>query len=251
MTSQAIPTHPAASCLSPFEGESERNARFEDLYRHGLLNSYLTCYSDVMTNQEANDTISEFVRSKIREKVDDPETADALVPTTFPYGSKRPCLDTNYYETYNRDNVRLVDLFKTPIEEITPTGVRSGGVEDRYDAIVFATGFDAMTGALKRIDIRGEGGLALKDKWADGPHSYLGIRRGGVSEPVHDHRPVQPVSAEQHDRLDRTACGVDQRLYRLDGRQGSRHHRAVRDCRGRVGNPQRTPDQSDALSAGQ
>ncbi|MEP0068705.1 alpha/beta hydrolase fold domain-containing protein [Pyruvatibacter sp.] len=187
------------------EGDNERKARLETAWESGILTALTSSYMDVLSNQDANDLVSEFVRDKIRARVKDPETAETLAPKTYPLGTKRPCLDTNYYETYNRDNVRLVDLHKTPIQEITPTGVRTTSGEDSYDAIVFATGFDAMTGALERIDIRGVDDMALKDKWADGPHTYLGLSVAGFPNLFTITGPSSPsvlsnmiVSIEQH-----------------------------------------------------
>ncbi|WP_371135658.1 hypothetical protein [Reyranella sp.] len=125
-------------------------------------------------DKQANDTASEFVREKIRVIVRDPAVAELLAPKDHPIGTKRLCLDTNYYETYNRDNVTLVVARKTPIEEITPTGRRTRDAEYTFDSIAFATGFDAMTGALREIDVRGTGGVALADKWSTGPRTISG-----------------------------------------------------------------------------
>jgi cyclohexanone monooxygenase len=122
---------------------------------------------------------AEFVRSKIREIVADPQTAEALCPSTHPIGTKRICVDTGYYETYNRDNVTLVDVRRTPIERVTPGGLRTTAAEYNLDVIVFATGFDAITGAVLEIDIRGRGGRPLREKWADGPQAYLGLATAG------------------------------------------------------------------------
>ncbi|HZZ87653.1 MAG TPA: cyclohexanone monooxygenase, partial [Caulobacteraceae bacterium] len=122
---------------------------------------------------------AEFVRGKIREIVKDPAVAEKLAPKTYPVGSKRLCVDTGYYATFNRDNVTLVDLTEEPIERITPAGVKTGAREYAVDAIVYAIGFDAMTGALDKIDIRGKGGARLKDAWAAGPRTYLGLLVAG------------------------------------------------------------------------
>jgi cyclohexanone monooxygenase len=132
-----------------------------------------------LVNKEANDTASEFVRNKIRGMVKDPATAELLAPKDHPIGTKRLCLDTGYYETYNRPNVTLVDVRRDPIAEITPSGLRTGKQEFELDAIVFATGFDAMTGALREIDIRTSDGNVLADKWAGGPLTYLGLMVAG------------------------------------------------------------------------
>ena len=131
-----------------------------------------------MVDQEANDTAAEFVRDKIREKVRDPKLAELLTPKNT-IGCKRLCVDIGYYETFNRPNVSLVDVSESPVEAITRQGVKVGGKEYEVDAIVFATGFDAMTGALLKIDIRGKGGLALRDKWREGPRTYLGLGIAG------------------------------------------------------------------------
>jgi cyclohexanone monooxygenase len=131
-----------------------------------------------MLDQRANDTAAEFIRGKIRGIVRDPAVAALLTPQTV-VGCKRLCVDTGYYETFNRPNVTLVDLSAAPISRITPAGVVAGGREVALDALVFATGFDAMTGALERIDLRGRGGRTLKDKWSAGPRTYLGLATAG------------------------------------------------------------------------
>ena len=123
----------------------------------------------------ANDTAAEFVRPKIRATVHDPAVADALCPNGYPIGTKRICLDTGYFETFNRSNVALVNLRRIPIEAITPAGICTTDGEHPLDAIVFATGFDALTGSLLAMDIRGAGGVTLRDRWAEGPRNYLGL----------------------------------------------------------------------------
>ncbi|TAJ35985.1 MAG: NAD(P)/FAD-dependent oxidoreductase [Reyranella sp.] len=159
--------------------EEERNAAYEAKWQEGGSISYLYAYTDLLVNKQANDTASEFVRNKIRGMVKDPVTAELLAPKDHPIGTKRLCLDTGYYETYNRANVTLVDVRSDPIAEITPTGLRTGKKEFELDAIVFATGFDAMTGALREIDIRTSDGAVLADKWAGGPLTYLGLMVAG------------------------------------------------------------------------
>ena len=134
--------------------------------------------ADLLTDQQANDVVSEFVRDKIRSKVEDPQIAELLTPKTM-IGCKRICADTNYFETYNRDNVTLVDISQTPISELTPGGLRVGDQSWDFDIIVYATGFDALTGSLDRIDIRGRHGLTLKEKWAAGPLTMLGLQSAG------------------------------------------------------------------------
>ncbi len=139
----------------------------------------LGSFADLLTDTEANQTVADFVAGKIREIVRDPDVADRLVPRGYPFGAKRLCVDTGYYDTYNRDNVTLVDVVATPIEAITPTGIKTSAAEHELDAIVFATGFDAMTGALLAMDIRGRGGLTLRQAWEAGPRTYLGLSVAG------------------------------------------------------------------------
>src|SRR5262249_48110971 len=136
-------------------------------------------YTDLLIDMQANQTAAEFVRAKILEIVHDPAVAHVLMPVDYPFGTKRLCVDIDYYETYNRDNVTLVDLRRDPIEEIIPPGLRTRALEFALDCIVFAIGFDAMTGPFFDIDIRGRGGAALKDKWAEGPRTYLGLATAG------------------------------------------------------------------------
>ena len=135
-------------------------------------------YGDLMINQESNDTIAEFARGKIRDIVKDPETAEALCPQQT-FACKRLCVDTGYYQTFNQPNVTLVDISKGAIDEITAAGLQANGEDFELDCIVFATGFDAMTGALLNADIRGEGGLTLAEKWSAGPRTYLGLGTAG------------------------------------------------------------------------
>ena len=159
--------------------EAERNRRFEWIWNSGHLLAANTQFADLVTNAEANDVWAEFVRNKVRSIVDDPDTAEILCPRAFPYGTKRACLDSGYYETFNLPHVRLVDLHRSPIDTITEDGMVLGGAADgeqlEFDAIVYATGFDAMTGALVSVDVEGRGGVTLKQKWADGPLTYLGL----------------------------------------------------------------------------
>ena len=157
----------------------ERNAAYEAKWQEGGSISYLYAYTDLLVNKKANDTASEFVRNKIRGMVKEQTTAELLAPKDHPIGTKRLCLDTGYYETYNRDNVRLVDVRSDPIAAITPTGLKTVKQSFELDAIVFATGFDAMTGALREIDIRTTDGAVLADKWEGGPLTYLGLMVAG------------------------------------------------------------------------
>lgn len=165
---------------SPFRNltAEQQRARFEELWEIGGA-GYLGALADLLTNPIANDAAADFVRQKIREVVEDPTTAEALIPDDHPIGAKRICVDIDYFETFNRDNVTLVNLRQAPIEAITGDGVRTTARDYPVDAIVFATGFDAMTGALLRIDIRGEAGRTLGEAWAEGPKSYLGLQVAG------------------------------------------------------------------------
>jgi cation diffusion facilitator CzcD-associated flavoprotein CzcO len=158
---------------------AERRRRYEAAWVRGGLMSMTTTFRDLILDKAANDTAAEFIRSKIRDIVVDPDVARVLTPTDHPFATKRPCLDTGYFETFNRDNVTLVDLRQTPITEIVPTGIRTTDGVHELDTIVFATGFDAMTGPLLRVDIRGRGHRPLSDKWSAGPRTYLGIATAG------------------------------------------------------------------------
>jgi cyclohexanone monooxygenase len=159
--------------------EEERLGAYEAKWAEGGSISFLYSFTDLLINQESNETASEFVRRKIRASVKDPKTAELLCPNDHPIGTKRLILDTGYYETYNRDNVTLVDIRTNLIKEITPTGLRTADADYVLDAIVFATGFDAMTGAIKEIDVRTDAGMSVREKWEHGPHTYLGIMIAG------------------------------------------------------------------------
>jgi cyclohexanone monooxygenase len=155
----------------------EREAQFEERWRIGGF-SLLGAFVDTLTDMRANTLCAEFVRGKIRQTVRDPVVAERLCPT-HPIGCKRLCVDTGYYDTYNRGNVTLVDVSHEAIESITAHGAVSGGREVRFDTLVLATGFDAFTGPLTRIDLRGRGGLHIRDKWRGGPLNYLGLTVAG------------------------------------------------------------------------
>ena len=157
----------------------EHQAHFEKLWAQRGFSKWLGNFRDVMTDPKANEIYAEFVRNKIRERVKDPVVAEKLAPKGYPFGGKRIPLESGYYEVFNRDNVTLVDVRESPIERITPNGVKTRDAENELDVIIYATGFDAVTGPLTRIDIRGEGGELLRDKWADGPRSFLGIQTAG------------------------------------------------------------------------
>jgi cation diffusion facilitator CzcD-associated flavoprotein CzcO len=165
----------SAMSVSP----EEREAILEGLWEEGGFKFLWGSFSDLLIDPEANEIASEFIRQKIRATVKDPHTAELLCPQGYPYGAKRPPIDTDYYETFNRDNVALVDIREEPIEAITPPGLRTSAAEYALDALVFATGFDAMTGSLLRMDIRGRNGLRLGDAWKDGPRTMLGLQVAG------------------------------------------------------------------------
>jgi cation diffusion facilitator CzcD-associated flavoprotein CzcO len=182
---------------------AERERIYEERWEYGGL-PFLGGFVDLLIDPKANDTAAEFVRNKIREIVNDQGVADLLSPNTV-IGCKRLCVDTGYFETYNRDNVALVDVSTEPISEITPGGLRIGDREFEFDCIVFATGFDAMTGALLSIDIRGREGRTLQDAWAEGPRTYLGLNSVGFPNFFTISGPGSPsvltnmiVSIEQH-----------------------------------------------------
>jgi cation diffusion facilitator CzcD-associated flavoprotein CzcO/acetyl esterase/lipase len=182
-----------------------RQERFEWAWGTGELFAVLGMFADQAINLEANGIAAELWRERIRSIVKDPETAEALCPKDHPMGTKRPCLDTGYFETYNRPNVRLVDLRRRPITTITERGIETADGSMDFDAIVYATGFDAMTGALVAVDIEGRDGLTLKDKWGDGPSTYLGLMTTGFPNLFTITGPGSPsvlsnmaVSIEQH-----------------------------------------------------
>ncbi|MGH8659586.1 MAG: flavin-containing monooxygenase [Gammaproteobacteria bacterium] len=157
---------------------TDRQKEYEARWNHGGL-GFLAAFADLLTNEEANDTAAEFVRAKIRSRVHDPGIAAALSPRRYPLGTKRLSVESNYYETFNRDNVTLVDIQNTPITGFTAHGLRTRDAEYAFDSVVFATGFDAMTGALLRINICGRDGCTLRQRWAALPRSNLGIQVSG------------------------------------------------------------------------
>jgi cyclohexanone monooxygenase len=160
--------------------EEERRAIYEDKWQEGGSISYLFAYKDLLLNKDANDTASDFVRNKIRATVNDPETAELLCPDNHPIGTKRLILDSHYYEIFNQSNVKLVDVRSAPIQEITRSGIKTTESEYQLDAIAFATGFDAMTGAIKEIDVRVDGGTTIEEQWDGGPRTYLGLMVAGL-----------------------------------------------------------------------
>jgi len=184
--------------------EAERLEEFEARWQYGGLGMG-GAFIDLVISPEANETAADFVRKKIRSIVKDPATAELLCPQDYPFATKRLCVDTDYFETFNRDNVTLVDVRSGPIEEITPKGLRTSDAAYEFDCLVFATGFDAMTGALLAVDIRGRGGRPLADAWSAGPRTYLGLQVAGFPNLFTITGPGSPsvltnmiVSIEQH-----------------------------------------------------
>ena len=157
----------------------EQRAILEKGWQSGGFRYVFETFDDMMMDPKANEVASEFIREQIRQIVKDPVTAEMLTPKGYPFGGKRPPAGHGYYETFNRDNVTLVDVQANPITEITPTGLKTTAAEYEFDILVLATGFDAVTGALANVDIRGRGGIALKDKWQDGAKTYLGLGSAG------------------------------------------------------------------------
>jgi len=159
--------------------KEERWAQYQRLWERGGFSLWLANFKDVFTNREIADDLCEFLASKIRERVHDPEMAEKLIPKNHTFGTKRPPGETNYYEAFNLPNVELVDLRRSPIVRITPGGVQTRDGEHPLDVIIYATGFQTLTGELLRMDIRGEGGLSLQEKWSDGPKTNLGVQFSG------------------------------------------------------------------------
>ncbi|MDP3552288.1 MAG: NAD(P)/FAD-dependent oxidoreductase [Novosphingobium sp.] len=157
----------------------EREAFFENLYNQPGYGIWLSGFRDLLVNKESNKFLADFVADKIRSRVKDPRLAEKLIPKDHPFGGKRVPMETNYYEAYNKDNVHLIDIHEAPIVEITESGIRTADAFYELDVIIFATGFDAVTGSLDRIDIRGKGGARLKEVWADGPTTFLGLQARG------------------------------------------------------------------------
>jgi cyclohexanone monooxygenase len=186
------------------DGDNARRAKYERRWATGGL-TFMLAYNNLILDKAANDTAADFVRDKIAAIVKDPETARLLQPDNHPIGSKRICVDTEYYATFNRPNVTLIDIRSGGIEEILPSGVRTGDKDYETDALVLATGFDAMTGSVAKIDIRGRGGRTLNQKWAEGPKTYLGLMSEGFPNLFIITGPGSPsvlsnmiVSIEQH-----------------------------------------------------
>ncbi|MGE3536128.1 MAG: flavin-containing monooxygenase [Candidatus Tectimicrobiota bacterium] len=157
----------------------EREAFWEKLYAAPGFGIWQGNFRDIVTDRQANALVSDFIARKIRQRVQDPAVADKLIPTNHGFGTRRVPLESGYYEVYNQPNVKLVDLHATPIERITPTGITTSDADYAFDIIIYATGFDAITGAFDRIDIRGVAGRQLKEEWREGPRTWLGVMAAG------------------------------------------------------------------------
>jgi cation diffusion facilitator CzcD-associated flavoprotein CzcO len=155
--------------------QAEREALWEKLYGNRGFGMWQGNFRDILVDRKANALVSDFMARKIRQRVKDPKVAEKLIPKNHGFGTRRVPLETKYYEVYNQPNVSLVDIKETPIERITENGIKTSDAEYAFDMIIYATGFDAITGAFDQIDIRGAGGLRLKDKWKGGPKTYLGV----------------------------------------------------------------------------
>jgi len=159
--------------------DEEREAFYEKLYAERGFGIWQGNFRDILIDRKANATISDFVARKIRQRVKDPEVAEKLIPRNHGFGTRRLPLETFYYEVYNQDNVELVDITETPIERITPKGIKTSTAEYEFDIIIYATGFDAITGSFDKIDFRGVDGVKLNDRWKTGPQTYLGVMVDG------------------------------------------------------------------------
>ena len=178
MTKGGVPPRINTGVSAMSVSEDERQAKFEQAWGFGTF-ALQSVFNDISSNPGSNAAAAAFVHDKIRGIVNDPKVAEKLLPKTFPFGTKRLCLDTGYYATFNRDNVSLVDIRETPIERITKAGIKTTDAEYPFDLIVFATGFDAVTGPLFALNLTGVGGVTLNDAWKDGPQSYLGLMVSG------------------------------------------------------------------------
>ena len=196
-TQSGFPFDPSERSALEVDDE-ERRAIYEAAWEQGGFRFLSATFSDIALDRRANDTAAEFIRSKIRDTVRDPETAEKLVPRDHPFASKRTLIDTNYYETYNRENVTLVDIRHDPIKEITASGIRTRDGDYGLDIIVFATGYDAMTGPFTRIDHPRSRRSRPEGEVGGGAEDVPGAGLGGVPQHVHDHGPGEPLGAEQH-----------------------------------------------------
>jgi cation diffusion facilitator CzcD-associated flavoprotein CzcO len=195
-----VPSNRSALEATP----DERQKAYEEAWQRGGAR-FIATFNDILVSVDANQTAADFVRAKIDEIVRDPEVAEMLKPTTYPIGTKRIPIDSGYYETFNRENVQLVDLGRTPLVELTEDGIRTTEREFPVDIVIFATGFDALTGPLLRLNLVGRGGTELREKWSGGPRTFLGLATAGFPNLFTITGPGSPsvltnmpVSIEQH-----------------------------------------------------
>ena len=175
--------------------EDERRAKMEELWEDGSLRFWVGSFADVLRDEQANAVFSKFVQDKIRERIDDPAVAEKLVPTSYRFGTRRVPLENGYYEAFNRDNVTLVDLKETPIERITANGIETTAGLHELDMLIYATGFDAATGALSQIDVRGRDGRLLRDVWSEEIRSFMGLQVHGYPNMFTVNGPLSPAAA--------------------------------------------------------
>jgi len=188
ITRTTIPNIPGTNDCKPFGSSFSLRIRTEN--KTNQISDVYCSKIALAADPKANALISDFIARKIRQRVKDPAVADKLIPKNHGFGTRRVPLETRYFEAYNRDNVQLVDINETPIERVTLKGIKTSNAEYEFDMIIYATGFDAITGAFDRIDFRGIGGEKLKDKWADGPKTFLGLQSAGFSQYADDCRPA-------------------------------------------------------------
>ncbi|MCW3041218.1 MAG: putative flavoprotein involved in transport [Solirubrobacterales bacterium] len=188
------PYEPPAAPSALMDTPERRREVYDRYYDTGGFRLVVSTYGDLIFNEQSNATISDYLRERIRDRVEDPEVAELLCPTDHPYATKRAPFETNYFETFNRPNVELVNLRAAPIQEVTERGVRTADGEHELDVLVLATGFDAFTGSLTNLGIVGRDGLDLRDAWADGPHTYLGFMAPGFPNLFTITGPQSPIS---------------------------------------------------------
>jgi cation diffusion facilitator CzcD-associated flavoprotein CzcO len=249
MNTSPLGSHYDGSTRSALEDTAEQREKvYEELWQSAGLLLLFASYGDILTNKEANETLAEFVRGKIRAIVRDPVTAEKLMPDYY-IGTNRQLLDTCYYETFNRDNVELVDLREDPIVRSSRNGIVTAKGEHPLDLLVLATGFDAISGALLRIDPKGRGGVTLKERWRDRFDSYLGITVPDFPNLFMIYDPVRALDAVQHAAGCRAGGSMDRQLPSLSARARPWRDRTDSGCCATLGQRSRRGSQSYALPA--
>ncbi len=229
----------------------ERIEFWDKLYDEPGFGIWLQNFTEIFVDDDANAEFSEYIADRIRQRVKDPVVAEKLIPRDHGFGVQRVPMETNYFEVYNQDNVELIDITETPIERITPTGIKTTEAEYEFDIIVYATGFDAITGAFDRIDIQGVGGEKLRDRWNEGPTTYLGASDCGVPQPLHVGRTSEWVGLVELPAGHRDLRELDHRSSRARLGQGLSPCRGDASGRGRVDGPRRRHVQHGADAQGQ